>query len=53
MTNPAPVKQILAVIPPKAGGRTVGAHAASSFGPTAQVTVVETTGEDKAALRLM
>jgi len=51
MTSPAQVKQILAVIPPKAGGRAVGAHAAGSFGPIAQVTIVETTGEDKAALQ--
>ena len=51
MTSPAPVKQILAVIPPKAGGRAVSAGLASIFGSAAEVTVVETTGEDKTALR--
>lgn len=50
MTNLAPVKQLLAVIPTEAGGRALGAPLAGLFGSAAEVTVVETTGENKAAL---
>jgi phosphoglycerate dehydrogenase-like enzyme len=50
MTSSVRVKQVLAVVPPEVGGRAVGAALASVFGSTAQVTVVESTDEDKAAL---
>jgi phosphoglycerate dehydrogenase-like enzyme len=42
MTSPTQIK--------KAGGRAVAAPLASRFGSAAQVTVVETTGEDKTAM---
>ncbi|WP_316767940.1 2-hydroxyacid dehydrogenase [Streptomyces sasae] len=48
MTAP---KNVLAVIPPHVGGRTAGAGMASLFPADAQVTVVESAGEDPAALR--
>ncbi|HTO62995.1 MAG TPA: NAD(P)-dependent oxidoreductase [Bradyrhizobium sp.] len=48
MTSPTQVKHVLAVIPAKAGGRA--ALVGSPFSSAAQVTVVETTDEDKAAL---
>ncbi len=50
MTSSVRVKQVLAVVPPEVGGRTVGAALAALFGSVAQVTVVETTNEDKEAL---
>jgi len=52
MTSSVTVKQVLGVIPPKAGGRAIGARLASFFGSAAHVTAVETTDEDKAALGL-
>ncbi|MFD8717340.1 2-hydroxyacid dehydrogenase [Streptomyces sp. NPDC059629] len=48
MTAP---KNVLAVIPPHVGGRTAGAGMASLFPADARVTVVESAGEDPAALR--
>ena len=42
------MKHILAVIPAEAGGRA--ARLCNPFGSAAQVTVVETSDEDKAAL---
>jgi len=50
MTSSVRVKQVLAVVPAEAGGRAVGTALSSVFGSAAQVTVVETAGEDKAAL---
>jgi len=50
MTSSVRVKQVLAVVPAEAGGRSVGTALASVFGSSAQVTVVETTDEDTAAL---
>ncbi|MFI6106463.1 2-hydroxyacid dehydrogenase [Streptomyces sp. NPDC051310] len=47
MTAP---KNVLAVIPPHVGGRAAGAALASVFPAQARVTVVETAGEDPAAL---
>jgi phosphoglycerate dehydrogenase-like enzyme len=51
MSNRAAGKQILAVIPAEAGGRAVGTQLAALFGSDFPVTVVETTDEDRAALR--
>ncbi|MEU1344292.1 2-hydroxyacid dehydrogenase [Streptomyces sp. NPDC005827] len=48
MTAP---KNVLAVIPPHVGGRAAGAGMASLFPADAKVTVVESAGEDPAALR--
>lgn len=50
MTSSVQAKQVLAVVAPQVGGRAVGAPLASAFGTAGQVTVVETTDEDKAAL---
>ena len=50
MNGPVPVKHVLAVVPSEVGGRAIGAALAGTFGSAAQVTVVETTDEDKAAL---
>ena len=50
MTSSVRVKQVLAVVPAEAGGRAVGTALSSVFGSAAQVTVVETADEDKAAL---
>jgi len=50
MASETPAKRILVVIPPKAGGRDVSLRLGSAFGSTAEVTVVETTGEDATAL---
>jgi len=50
MTSSVTVKQVLAVVPPKVGGRAVGASLASVFGSAAQTTVVETTDQDEVAL---
>jgi len=44
-------KNVLAVISPHVGGRTVGAALASLFEERARVTVVETADEDPQALR--
>jgi len=49
MTSSAP-KQVLAVVPPEVGGRAVGTALAGTLDSVVHVTVVETTGEDKAAL---
>ncbi|NUQ99168.1 MAG: phosphoglycerate dehydrogenase [Streptomyces sp.] len=46
-----PPKNILAVIAPHVGGRTAGAGLATLFPGEANVTVVEATEEDPAALR--
>ncbi|MFF4803031.1 2-hydroxyacid dehydrogenase [Streptomyces sp. NPDC001351] len=46
-----PAKNILAVISPHVGGRTAGAGLATLFPGGANVTVVEATDEDPAALR--
>jgi phosphoglycerate dehydrogenase-like enzyme len=43
-------KQVLAVVSPRVGGRAIGAPLASAFGAAAEITVVETPDEDKAAL---
>lgn len=51
MTSAVRVKNVLAVVPPELGGRAVGTALAGAFSSLAQVTVVETTDEDKAALR--
>ncbi|MFE2069373.1 2-hydroxyacid dehydrogenase [Streptomyces sp. NPDC059467] len=48
MTAP---KNVLAVIPPHVGGRAAGAGMASLFPADTHVTVVESAGEDPAALR--
>jgi phosphoglycerate dehydrogenase-like enzyme len=50
MTSPTEVKQVLAVIPPLAGGRALGARFAGIYGSAVQVTVVEAADEDNAAL---
>jgi len=50
MTGSVRVQQILLVVPPEVGGRALGAPLARQLGSAAQVTVVETTDEDKAAL---
>ena len=50
MTSPTQVKQVLAVIPPLAGGRALGARFSSIYGADVEVTVVEAADEDKAAL---
>lgn len=50
MTSSVLVKHVLAVVPPQVGGRALGAALAGLFGSVAQVTVVETTDEDEAAL---
>lgn len=42
--------QVLVVAPPLIGGRAVGAGLAEAFGSAADVTVVETTDENPAAL---
>ncbi|RST18972.1 phosphoglycerate dehydrogenase [Streptomyces sp. WAC05374] len=44
-------KNVLAVVPSHMGGRTAGQALAGAFSGLARVTVVETTGEDPAALR--
>ncbi|MCZ1011254.1 2-hydroxyacid dehydrogenase [Streptomyces lydicus] len=49
--QPHPVRNVLAVISPHVGGRAAGAALAGLFPGQAQVTVVETTDEDPAALR--
>ncbi|WP_406003259.1 2-hydroxyacid dehydrogenase [Streptomyces sp. NBC_00829] len=43
-------KTVLVVVPPHVGGRQVGAAFAAAFADRADVTVVETTGEDPEAL---
>jgi phosphoglycerate dehydrogenase-like enzyme len=50
MTSPTIIKQVLAVIPPLAGGRALGQRLCSIYGADVEVTVVETADEDKAAL---
>ena len=50
MPGSALIKKILAVIPPRVGGRAISAPLVGLFGGAAEVTVVETTDEDKAAL---
>lgn len=45
------LKNVLAVVPAHMGGRTAGQALAGAFPGLARVTVVETTGEDPAALR--
>src|SRR5690349_1139527 len=43
-------KHLLAVVPAHLGGRSMGAGLAAGFTDRAEVTVVESTGEDPAAL---
>ena len=50
MASPTQVKQVLAVIPPLAGGRALGQRFSSIFGADVEFTVVEAADEDKAAL---
>lgn len=50
MAGTPALKRVLAVVPPETGGRVVGASLAGLFGSIAEVTVVETTDEDTAAL---
>jgi len=50
MTGPTKVKQVLAVIPPKAGGHAASSRVATGLGSVVHVTLVETADEDKAAL---
>ncbi|WP_179166453.1 NAD(P)-dependent oxidoreductase [Streptomyces sp. CB03238] len=45
------LKNVLAVVAPRLGGRTAGAALATVFPDHARVTVVETTDEDPVALR--
>jgi phosphoglycerate dehydrogenase-like enzyme len=45
-----PARQVLAVISPSVGGRATGGSLAGAFGAAAEVTVVETPDEDRAAL---
>lgn len=50
MTTVASSKEVLAIVPPEAGGHAVGTRLASLFGAGVPVAVVETTDEDIAAL---
>lgn len=50
MTSPTQVKRVLAVIPPLAGGRALGARFSNIFGAEVEFTVVEAADEDRAAL---